>query len=309
MQLLPMERVTTHTLLGIRFWDRLTGQVVTDGLEVKAQRLKARSQRLGKPVLGRSTPSGTIAFFGLAPSERPIDADQLLWEPEPSKEDVVIDLVDRSGRFLPTSFVAQAPFKGIFRGQGDWLASNTSLFRPEAIAEEAVGVQLWSAPTRPIPPGMAVIRAQIVIGAGADAPPAVNALVQVRATASPADGFDYYGLTDDRGILLLPIPYPPIPDPSTPETPYPPLGQQTFPLTLTIYHAPGLAQLPGSGRPDLEMLLNQPPVDIVIHRTGDELEFRPSLTVNLRFGRPLILGTALSSSSTEVESVLRIQPA
>jgi hypothetical protein len=311
MKLLPMERVTTHTLLGIRFWDRLTNQVVADGLQVKAQRLSAdQSQRLGKPIFGRATPSGTIAFFGLTAGERPIDPDQSPWEPEVTKEAVVVDLVDRWNRFLPMSFVVQVPFKGVFRGQRDWLASNTSLFRPEAIAEEAVGVQLWSAPTRPIPPGMAVIRAQIVIGAGADAPPAVNALVQIRATASPADGFDYYGLTDDRGILLLPIPYPPIPDPSTPETPYPPLGQQTFPLTLTVYHAPSLAQLPGSDRPDLEVVLSQPPVDIAIHRTvGDRLEFQPSLVVNLQYGRPLILGTALSPSSPDVESVLRIQTA
>jgi len=304
MRLLPMERITTHTLLGIRFWDRLTNQVIADGLQVKAQRLSAdRSQRLGKPVFGRATPSGTIAFFGLTSGERPIDPDQSPWEPGIPKEDVVIDLVDRSNRFLPMSFVVQVPFKGVFRGQGDG-------FHPEAIAEEALGVQLWSAPTRPIPPGMAVIRTQIVIGDGVDAPPAVNALAQVRAAASPAAGFDYYGLTDDRGVVLLLIPYPPIPDPSTPDTPYPPLVQQTFPLTLTVYHASNLAQLPGSDRLDLEAVLNQPPVDIAIHRTeAGGLTFGDELPITLQFGRPLIFGTALNAEGTEMESVLRIQTA
>lgn len=308
MQLLPIERVTTHTLLGIRFWDRLTGQVVPDGLEVKAQRIKARSQRLGKPVLGRVTPSGVIAFFGLFPGERPVDPDQSPWEPESSKEDVVVDLVDRSDRFLPMSFVVQAPLKGVFRGQGEGLASDTRLFRPEAIAAEVPGVQLWSAPTRPIPPGMAVIRAQIVRGDGGDAPPADSALVRV-SVAAPAAGFDHYGLADDRGMVLLPIPYPPIPDPATPETPYPPLGQQTFPLTLRIYHAPNLGPLPGSDRPDLEVVLSQPLGNIAIHRTeAGGLEFREDMPITLQYGRSLILGTALSSSSPDAESVLRIQP-
>lgn len=303
MKLLPMERVTTHTLLGIRFWDRLTNQVVADGLQVKAQRLSPdRSQRLGKPVFGRATPSGTIAFFGLTASERPIDPDQSPWEPEVAKEAVVIDLVDRSNRFLPMSFVVQVPFKGVFRGQGDG-------FRPEAIAEEALGVQLWSAPTRPLPPGMAVIRAQIVLGDEVDAPPAVNALVRVQDSASPSAGFDHYGLTDSRGVLLLLIPYPPRPDPPALNTPFPPLEQQTFSLDLTVYYySPALIILPDSDVPDIESLLSQPPVNIAIHRTGaGVLEFRDEIPITLQYGRPLILGTALNTDSTEVESVLRIQ--
>ncbi len=194
MRLEPLERNTTQTLLGIRFWDRLTNQVVAEGLQVKAQRLTSdRTQRLGKPVMGKMTPSGAIAFFGLAAEEIPTDTDgeistdskHFLWETIPTKQWVAIDLVDRSRRFLPMSFVAQLPFRGAFRGQGDWL--NTSLLRPEVGPNEAMGVQLWSASTRPAPTGFAVIRATILEGQSDDPKAARFALVRVRQI-SPFNG-------------------------------------------------------------------------------------------------------------------------
>lgn len=309
MRLVPLERSTTQTLLGIRFWDRITDQVIAEGLQVKAQRLSSdRTQRLGKAIMGRMTPSGAIAFFGLAAGEIPAYPEQLLWETVPPEHLVVIDLVDRLDRFLPLSFVARLPFRGVFRGQGEWLS--TSLLRPEVAAGEASGVQLWSAPSRPVPPGQAVLRAQIVVGDGENAVPAANALVRVQQPPPASAGFDYYGLTDSRGTLLLPMPYPAVPDPLTPETPYPPLDRQTFALNITIRYTPLQTTLPGSDFPNLESLLNQPLADIAIHRTADStLQFESNLSVTLQFGRSLILGTALNPGAAEVESVLRIQAA
>ncbi len=308
MRLVPLERSTTQTLLGICFWDRLTDHLIGEGLQVKAQRLSSdRNQRLGKVVMGRITPSSAIAFFGLATGEIPVNPEQLLWETVPPEQLVAIDMVDRLDRFLPLSFVAQLPFRGAFRGQGEWLS--TSLLRPEVGVGEASGVQLWSAPSRPVPPGQAVLRAQIVVGDGENAVPAANALVRVQQSPPVPAGFDYYGLADSRGILLLPMPYPAVPDPLTPETPYPPLDRQTFALNITIQYAPFQTALPGSDFPNLESLLNQPLANIAIHRAADStLQFESNLSVNLQFERSLILGTALSPGAAEVESVLRIQP-
>lgn len=305
MNLVPLERHTTQTLLGICFWDRLTNHVISEGLQVRAQRLSSdRTRRMSRAVMGRLTPSGTIAFFGLVPEEVPSPGtNQQLWETVLAAQWVVIDLVDRLERFLPLSFVARLPWRGAFRGQGDWLS--TSLLRPEPTVNEAIGVQLWSAPTRPIRPGMATIQTQIVVGDGADAPPAAYALVRVQQDST----FDYYGLTDERGTLLLPMPYPAIPDPEPADQSYPPLDQQTFALNLTVYYTASRSPLPGSEVANLETLLRQTQVNIAVRRNPDStLEFRPNLSVNLRFGHSLILGTALSPSVDRRESVLRIQP-
>lgn len=307
MKLVPLERNTTQTLLGIRFWDRVTNRVIADGLQVRAQRLSSdRTQRLGKPVVGQMTPSGAIAFFGIATGEIPAaDSTQQLWETIPPEELVVIDLVDRLERFLPMSFVARLPFRGVFRGQGDWLG--TSLLRPEVGSNAAIGVQLWSAPTRSVLPGQAVIRAQIAIGSGDTPPPAAYALVRVQ---QPSSDFDYYGMTDRQGTLLLPMPYPAIPDPATPDTPYPSLDQQTFALTITIGYEISPSILPNSTVPNLESLLSQPPANIAIHHMSEPtpgLQLQPNLSVNLQFGHPLILRTALNPEADAMESVLRIQ--
>jgi hypothetical protein len=82
----PLEQISTQTLLGIRFWDRMIESPVAQGLQVTAQRLDgaAATRRLGKPVRGRITPSGTIAFFGLSAAERPaVESTELLWDNPP----------------------------------------------------------------------------------------------------------------------------------------------------------------------------------------------------------------------------------
>ncbi|MEM6253926.1 MAG: hypothetical protein AAF821_13485 [Cyanobacteria bacterium P01_D01_bin.156] len=298
MNLVSLERHTTQTLLGICFWDRITNRVIVDGLRVTAQRLSDdRTQRLGRLVVGRGTSSGAIAFFGLSSAEIPADPDQLLWDTVPPEQLVVIDMVDSLNRFLPLSFVARLPFRGVFRGQGDWLVN--SLLRPEVDPDQAMGVQLWSSPTRPVPPGAAVIRSQLVVGDGINAPPAAYALVHVQDSESPED-FNYYGLTDAQGSLLLPMPYPDIPDPVPPVTDYPPLDQQTYGLTITVRHSTQTT-LPGSDVPDLGALLNQPVADVATERAADDtLQFESNLSVSLQFGRSLILGTA-------ADPVFRIQ--
>ena len=311
MKLIALERSQARTLLGVRFWDRLTNDIVADGLRVTAQRLTAdRTQRLGQPVTGQMTPSSAIAFFGLSEYEKPAEDAPELWDTLPPEQWVVIDMVDRRSRFLPLSFLVRSPLRGVFKGQGDWLG--TDLLRPEPDPDQALGVQLWSNATRPLPPGRAMIRAHLVVGE--TLAPAAYALVRVQAVNPPpgSPSFDHYGLADEQGGLALPIPYPSVPEPATAGTPYPPLSQQVFPLAITVRYSPRQSSLPGSSVPDLAALLEQPDAAISLVWTADDppvLQTEPSLMTELRFGEPLILRTALGpEADAELESVLRIVP-
>ncbi len=313
MSLAPLERFSTQTLLGIRFWDRITGNPVTGGLRVVAQRLSPdRTQRLGKAILGRLTPSGVITFFGLSGAERVGgDPTDQLWETTPPDQLVAIDLKDDLGRYLPISFVARMPFRGAFKGRGDWLT--TPLLRPVPEIGDEMGVQLWSAPTRPLPAGQAVIRAQLVVGDSQEAPPASYALVEVTQPVSgppPEEPFQHFGITSADGQLILPLPYPPVPDP--PGDDYPPLEQQQFPLTITVRYSDSRTTLVGSDVPDLESILTQPQVDIGTFWDDDdppELQTSSTLDRVLGFDSILVLRTALGSlEANETESVLRILP-
>ncbi|HEY9818625.1 MAG TPA: hypothetical protein V6D20_22870 [Candidatus Obscuribacterales bacterium] len=309
MMLIPLERYDTHTLLGVRFWDRLTQRCITDGLIVTAQRLSQnRSQRLGKPVRGILTPSGAIAFLGLTAAERPLHADSDLWGNPPDEQFVRVDLVDRRSQFLPMSFIARLPFRGVFCGQGDWL--RTSLLRPEPPPGEALGIQLWSAPTRSLPPGRALIRGQMVVGTSDR--PAAYALVRVRLPASePESEFDYFAMADHQGKVAIPMPYPRVPEPESASTPYSSLDQQRFALRVTVQYQ-DIPILPGYNVPDLETLLTQSPSPIGDRWTTGatpRLRSRDSLSVTLQFGQPLTLRTARGpGGNAPQESVLRLLP-
>lgn len=310
MTLIALERYQTRTLLGIRFWDRLTNQVVTDGLRVLAQRLTGdRQRRLGKPIIGRSLPNGVIAFFGLNDAEMTAAGTSELWDDVPPSQLVAIDVVDRQGQFLPMSFVAQLPFRGAFQGVGNWLG--TPLLRPESLDDQALGVQLWSAPRRSPRSGFAMIRAQFVIGESNT--PAAYALVRVRLNPPASGTFNYFGMADHQGNFALPMPYPQVPPPADGDDfTYPALDQQLFPLRITVQYSANPEFLPNSEVPNLETLLTQPRVNIGWRWVGDDppmLQSRASLNANLQFEQPLILRTALGQGATaEQESVLRLLP-
>jgi len=327
MNPVALEQIRTRTLLGVRFWDRLTNAVIADGLQVTAQRLSADlTQRLGHPVVGRATPSGTIAFFGLTATERPAETDPDLWDASPPPQWIAVEMVDLRSRFLPMSFIAQTPFRGVFSGQATWLA--TDLLRPATETVWRLGVQLWSSPMRPVPPGRAMMRAQLVVGEGMT--PAAYSLVQVSFVPPPPDEelpeedppeeeplpppeFGHYGLADAQGNLALPMPYPQVPF----QTSYPSLQEQRFALAISVQYDPNLynpEQLRSQGRvaPDLEALLQQSAADVVSDWTvGEPLTVGEDdlFTPDLRFGEPLILRTTRTADgASHPESVLRILP-
>ncbi len=304
MKLVPMERLTTQTLLGIQFWDSAIDRPVSDGLKVKAQRLSDdRSFRLGRSVVGRATPSGVIAFFGLASEERvEDDPKKQIWDMVPPTRLIAIDLEDTQRRYLPMSFVAQMPHRGAFKGTGDWL--KTPLLRPIPKVGDEKGVYLWSAPSRSVVSTLAVIRAQIALGNGENPPTAKYALVEaipsIQVVGSPKS---YFGLTDSQGTLLLPFSYPP-PQPAG-NFNYPSLDKQTFKLTITVrYESKDRSQLPGSDVLNLETILQQKPANIITQL--NPLKSANSMLVDLKFGRTYILQTM--KTDKKPDSYLRIKP-
>lgn len=280
MMQMPMERVATQTLLGIQFWDPVMGYPISEGLWARAQRLSDdQSSRLGRVVVGRATPSGVIAFFGLAPEERVEDDPQKqLWQTTPDVCPIAIDVEDLQGRYLPMSFVVPMPHKG------------------------ALKIDLWSASSRSVPSALAVIHAQIAIGSGENPDPAAYALVEARLANQGNQGgvgpWVYRGLTNEKGTLLLPCPYPPVPTPEGNNFNYPALDKQTFNLTITVrYERQRQQPLQDSAVPNLETILNQKVARILVQ--GSPQDSMPEI---LKFGQPLVLRTEAK------DSYLRIQP-
>jgi hypothetical protein len=116
-QLTPLEKVSTYTPLGIRFWDPAMDAAVTDGLEVTLR-------PPNRPDLTRrafQTLSGVYAFSGLSglrslelsdpdlpAGEHPVESSP------PVRYRFIVDVNDRLGRYLPVTFRVDLPYRGIF---------------------------------------------------------------------------------------------------------------------------------------------------------------------------------------------------
>lgn len=318
MRLVPLEKVETRTLLGIRFWDRLTNQIVMDGLKVKAQRLSGNLsqgisqqtvRRVGKAVWGKPMANGVIAFFGLSPYERSQDMNSdLLDSTAFPPQSVIVEVEDSQARFLPMAFTVEIPFKGIFRG----IIGPNDLFKPPLKSSQALGVPLWSAPTRSVSSTFAVLRAQLVDRRknpetnNEENMAAAHALVMVKHTES---GNKYAGLADKNGMLMLPFPYPPIPETTGGS---PPLDQQKYELKVSVrYQWKGDLKNHLFGELfDLETLLKQKSGAIVEGRDQDvtkKMSAKDRLEISLQFGQPKVLRTMINGNK-QFDSVLHIQP-
>jgi hypothetical protein len=200
----PPERIPLTCALGLRFLDVAAGALVgadvaveplgrtSLGLRAAAWPLNAPRQRRA----GTVTPSGVVAFHGL-PGMRELERSsaQDPWDDAPPPREFQIEVTDQMGRFLPCTFTVTAPQQGLAHfaedGSPPWI--------------EAGAVPLFSAPARPIPGGIAVIRAELRDLASEK--PAAWALVE----ASYSSGGSLQtarGLADDAGRLLLMFAYP-----------------------------------------------------------------------------------------------------
>jgi hypothetical protein len=277
-----LETVTRTALLGVRFWDRITGHAVSDGLEVveTTSGTRAVPNRSGVFVL-HELPGLRASAFGAG--------DDAFWASPPAASKIKFTVVDRLGQFLPFALAADVPFRGLFAEDCGLIASP-----PDAV----VGVPLFAAPSRTAPAGIAAVRADLwdVV---ADAP-AAWAVLEVSAGAGPV----HRGVADALGrtVVLLPYPEPPWHG-SSPPPGSRSLSDQTWPLTLAVRYGPahGSPPLPDPSPgaiPDLCAVLTQP-AGALLTVDSPSTPLGPQI---LTFGRELVL-------RTPNQSVLHVLPA
>jgi hypothetical protein len=278
-----LETVTRTALLGVRFWDRVTGRVVADGLEVleTTRGIRLLPGRSGVFVL-HELPGLRATTFG--------SGDDAFWASPPGSAEIGFTVVDTTRQFLPFAFSTDVPVRGLFAEDCGLEASP-----PAAVVG---GVPLFSAPSRIAPAGIAAVRADLW-DVDADAP-AAWAVLEVSAGTGPV----YRGVADANGrtVVLLPYPEPPWHGSSPPPGSHS-LSEQTWPLTIGVRYAPSQASPPlptpsPDAVPDLCAVLTQP-AGTLLAADSPSTALGSQLLV---FGRELVL-------RTPGQSVLHVLPA
>ncbi|MBA3891161.1 MAG: hypothetical protein H0X64_11600 [Gemmatimonadaceae bacterium] len=198
-----------------------------------------------------------------------------------------VEVRDGSGRFHDFRIAADLPSDGLLANP----CGNPPVPAPEQAQRY---MPLFSLPSRPVPPGFAVVRARLLYEE--DRRPAAYAALEVvaRPGAQPVRG-----IADERGEVLVLFPYPP---PlglfgSPPAGTKRPLAQATWTVTLQVL-AP-TAEAPADGRtPDLCTFLDQSPATLVT-TTSPPAEIGEA---TVQYGRELVL------RSSQADSALLVRP-
>jgi hypothetical protein len=300
------DRLTIVAPLGIRFRDEVTGDFVGDGLSVAVY-------EPGKPagkVQAVANPSGVYVVHhtpGLISVEHG-QGDAEFWNNLPPRRSFVVAVTDTARRFQSFQVDVQLPERGILNWISPFITSPPDL---------APGIPLYSTPVRTVPPGMAVLRADLW-DAVSDAPAAwavVEALINNQLVAR--------SIADDQGRIALIFPQP-APPPfsassppsggSPPASTGPPLAEQTWSIALRALYGPvnPPPSFPGERGPeqqlpDLRAMLSQPAATL----WADPERTLPLDVVGLSYGRQLIVQStpSLSLSPPARQSVLFITPA
>ncbi|HEY3079920.1 MAG TPA: hypothetical protein VGM69_08435 [Chloroflexota bacterium] len=294
-----LERATHVAPLGLRFWDAVAGAAVGDGLEVVARSLEDPTRR----VEAEANRSGVYVFHRL-PGLRVAEAgtgDAAFWASPPATRRFVVEVADRAGRFVPLCFEAEAPTRGLFS------LACLPLDSPPASppAGRPLGVRLYSSAERPVPPGLAALRAELWDPLAER--PAAWAVLETRVEGLPVAR----GLADERGRLVVIVPYPEplstgLGSPPGPDGLHSPpasrrLTEQSWPVTLRARYA---ARPGASGVPDLCDLLAQPPAPL----WADTARTEQLVEARLLFGQELVLRTRDTAGGGPL-SALWITPA
>ena len=264
--------MTRTALLGVRFWDRVTGKPIADGLDLVETVSGSKAA---------SGPSGTFAFHDL-PGLRASSygaGDDSFWDSPPGSAPFTFRVTDRGRRFLPFDFSVDVPVRGLFTEDCGLTGSP-----PDAVVG---AVPLFSAPGRVGPGGIACVRADLedaVTGAHA-----AWAVLEASAAGAPV----YRGIADELGRVAVFLPYPEPPwHGSSPPPGSRSLSDQTWPLTLTVRYSPATASPPfpdpASGEPpDLCAVLTQSEGTLL----AADSPATPLGPQTLAFGRELVLRT------------------
>jgi hypothetical protein len=251
------ESLTIVTPLGVKFRDESTGTQVSDELVVTLHpaafpelKIAAIENRSGVFVFRR--------LLGMREVENGA-GDDAFWAGHPPAFDFVLEVSDRAGRFLPYAFPLQLPVRRLLT-----LPAASPLAASDAMP-------LFSAPSRLAPEVFGAIRAEVRDQVNGE--PAAWALMEATTETGMVRG-----LADQRGQLLLPLPYPRpnITLGSPLHAGGPNVTDQSWNVGLTVRYAP---RVPAPNRPDLEDILTQP------------IAFNTSAT--LHFGQELLLAPLL----------------
>lgn len=283
VQIRVLERDRTFTPLGIRFWDAALDVPVADGLDVYAWR---RGGAQG-PVRAVRGPDGVYSFHrlaGQARAEKPA-GDHARPELDGPAGEYAVAVDDRAGRYLAAAFTVTLPlgYRGEFLSGG---------------AGSAPGgggrAYLFPCPSRPAPPGVAVIRAELADQAtGA---PAAWAVLEATIGDETRTA-----VADEQGRAAVMIPYP------TPERlrqPSPPADTRaaSWPVTLSARWEPAALRYPfpareglapaWAARPSLKSILYEQRTALVWTDEGQA----PAVewTETLVHGQELVLRTRLA---------------
>jgi hypothetical protein len=278
-----LEKHSLACLLGVRFWDSVTQSSVGGDLRVTARPAGADRGTLERNAT--RTPSNVFAFHWL-PGTRDIESeadDPGFWNLpgtlQPRK--FVIEANDPSGQFMPCTFEADAPNRGLFPFPSPFSQSPPL----GSLASTAPVVPLFSSPARAVPGGMAAVRAQIQAFPGLQA--AAYALVEIEAKSASGPPIVARGMADEQGRVAVIFPYPELPPPAAIGSPVPSGGQTlaTREWTVSVRVFWGPAPTDG-GLPKLEDILYAQPERMVLGTASPAAPFTPP---TIRFGRDLIL--------------------
>lgn len=294
--------------LGVRFWDEVSGRVITDGLHVTAY----PTGQITSKAQAFTNHSGVYVWRnipGLSNFEHGASTEQFLAHMPVPTRPFTVEVVDGLRRFQPFSFTVDVPCRGLF----SWTCvEDASPPEPAIPAPQAGWVPLFSAPTRAMAGRFAVIRA-LLWDVSVDLPAAWAVLEAWIADRRVARGF-----TDGQGQVALIFPWPapidPAFDPSgrvqnlqqTPASPPLPvpaqenraLGEQVWPVQLQARYAP---VHPVPPIPDLCAIFQQAPAQL----WSDAARASPLPELPLKFGAELVV----RSPDAIPRSVVLISPA
>jgi hypothetical protein len=185
------ERMTLLAPLGVRFWDAVSARYLKRGLRVRVFPADNPARR----TFALPNSSGTYVLHhapGLGGIERGAGDDEF-WNNLPARTLFRIEVADEERRFIPFSLDCELPCRGLFK----WP-------HPPALTRLGPenGVPLYSSVVREVPPGMAVLRADLRDTRNGRA--AAWALLEARHKGLLLGR----GVADEQGRLALIFPFP-----------------------------------------------------------------------------------------------------
>lgn len=279
-----LETVTRFAPFGIRFWDEVSRNVIRDGLQVVAYPPSRPALR----TLAFVNPHGIYALLGL-PGLRDIENGL----PSSKKYPFIIEVTDASERFQPFLLSTELPWTGLFV----WSCGPSSSPHPGSPLDLApTFVPLYSSPTRTLPSGQAVLRAELwdPVLQG----PAAFALVNVFYRGQ----FLAQSFADASGHIAVIFPYPQWRNTlASHASPVSLDMQPTWTIELRAAYTP---QVPALPIPHLCMALQQSAATL----WNDDVRTLPLQPLTLVFGQELVVQSTRTRGSTP-PSVLLITPA